>query len=154
MSEPNRYKDAGPPTGAPEPQFQSAHVNPSIPTYEEVNPPQYTSYNQTYRHEHIEVRPDPPIERTREVVVVERQVPVYFGYEDPYPVTSKSTAIIILLVNIFLPGIGTMIIGCLDGVKHPWFFILNGLFQLITAWFIIGWIMAIWSSALLLMKAE
>jgi hypothetical protein len=131
-------------------------ISLNIPTQEEVLgkserkkiPQAPRSHYETIHTETIIRQP----QVVREVVVVER--PLYFyDYEDPFPSLSMVTAWIILLINIFLPGVGTIIVGCL-GVSTPWYFILMGIFQLITAPFIIGWIMAIWTSVVLIMYSK
>jgi hypothetical protein len=95
---------------------------------------------------HVQIQPE-VVER--EVIVVQR--PMFFS--EPFPQLTKTVAWILLFVNIFLPGIGTMIVGCLD-VKNPTYFILWGLFQFVTAYFIIGWILAIQTSIFLIIYAD
>jgi hypothetical protein len=46
-----------------------------------------------------------------------------------------------------------MIVACL-GTNNPVYFLVSGLFQLITAYFLIGWILAIWTSVELIMSAK
>ncbi len=52
----------------------------------------------------------------------------------------------LLIVNIFLPGVGSMISGCIIGQNVGKSYILEGVFQLLTAPCIIGWIWSIFSS--------
>lgn len=138
---------------------QSHQNNPitlNIPTQEEVLGKSENKNIQRDQQTHYEtIHTGTSIrqpEIIREVYVVER--PLYFyDYDDPFPGLSKVTAWIILLINIFLPGIGTIIVAFL-GVSTPCYFILIGIFQLITAPFIIGWIMAIWTSVVLIIYSK
>jgi len=124
-------------------------THPDVP-YESRQPIQYqeTVNYSSIRHEVN--RPKLEVVQ-REVVIVES--PVYFGYVDPYPVLPSGIAWLIFIINLLLPGIGTMIVACL-GVDNPGYFILNGLFQLVTCFFIVGYVMAIWTSCILIMKSR
>ena len=55
----------------------------------------------------------------------------------------KDWALVVLIVNIIFPGIGTIIAGYCDGGINT-----NclgvGILQMLTAWLIIGWIWSIW----------
>ncbi len=62
--------------------------------------------------------------------------------KDVIPITSPITAYLILILNIFLPGVGTMCMAC-AGEKFIGINLLHGLLQMITAWLIIGWVCAI-----------
>jgi hypothetical protein len=62
--------------------------------------------------------------------------------KDVIPITTPITAYLILILNIFLPGVGTMWMAC-AGDKFIGINILHGLLQIITAWLIIGWVCAI-----------
>jgi len=95
---------------------------------------QHQSKTHEIHHIYIERQQPQP-----EVIVVERPVIII---DDPYPVLTKTLAWILLFINIFFPGIGTMIVGCMD-IKNPGYFLCWGLFQLLTAFLLIGWILAI-----------
>jgi hypothetical protein len=62
--------------------------------------------------------------------------------EDKIPVVSRTMAMIILIMNIFLPGWGTVVLGFLSP-HHTTYFILIGLLQFILVGLIIGWVWAI-----------
>ena len=61
--------------------------------------------------------------------------------------------IIILIINIFLPGIGTMIISCL-GEKHSYSFIWIGILQFMLAPLLCGWIWSIFTGYQLLKSSN
>ncbi len=71
---------------------------------------------------------------------------------DSLPALNPALAVLILIVNIFLPGIGTMILGCINKDCN-WQHILVGFLQLITAGIIIGWIWSIWWGILLVQRS-
>ena len=71
---------------------------------------------------------------------------------DSLPSLNPALAVLLLVVNIFLPGVGTMILGCLGG-GCAWQHIIVGVLQLITAGIIIGWIWSIWWGILLVQKS-
>mmetsp|Transcript_16940 Transcript_16940/g.18857 ORF Transcript_16940/g.18857 Transcript_16940/m.18857 type:complete len:88 (+) Transcript_16940:62-325(+) len=50
-------------------------------------------------------------------------------------------SLILGIINIFLPGIGVIVGGVIDGlnISH----IIIGLIQLVTCWLVIGWLWAI-----------
>ena len=76
------------------------------------------------------------------VVVVSMNEPNVCG--NRIPSVDGAVAIIILIINIFFPGIGTMIIGCVGGNTNclAWFCI--GLLQIfLVPIFLIGWIWSI-----------
>lgn len=62
------------------------------------------------------------------------------------PRITTCLAVTVLCINIILPGIGTMILGCKFGGEQAKTFILTGLLQLLLAPCLIGWIWAIWAS--------
>jgi len=62
-----------------------------------------------------------------------------------FPKVSCSMARFVLILNVFLPGLGTAIVGLLsysEGLKKLSLFIALGCLQFITALLMIGWIMA------------
>jgi hypothetical protein len=72
--------------------------------------------------------------------------------KDGLPSLNPALAVILLIINIFLPGVGTMILGCINGgcdITH----IVVGILQFITAGIIIGWIWSIWWGILLVQKS-
>eukprot|EP00300_Choanocystis_sp_HF-7_P017656 c19789_g1_i4.p1 GENE.c19789_g1_i4~~c19789_g1_i4.p1 ORF type:complete len:108 (-),score=16.20 c19789_g1_i4:389-679(-) len=64
------------------------------------------------------------------------------SYLSRIPKVSKTMGIFILILNIVLPGVGSMIAGLLGGKKDMGCF-WAGLLQLLLAVFIIGWIWSI-----------
>lgn len=71
---------------------------------------------------------------------------------DSLPSLNPALAVLLLVVNIFLPGVGTMILGCINGDCN-WQHLIVGLLQLITAGIIIGWIWSIWWGILLVQRS-
>lgn len=59
------------------------------------------------------------------------------------PILDPGTACVILILNIFFPGVGTMVMGCAGRNANciAWFFI--GWLQLIMTFLLIGWIWSI-----------
>jgi len=68
------------------------------------------------------------------------------------PQVSIGIAVLLLIVNIFLPGIGTLIISCINGKVYIEQ-IAVGILQFITAGIIIGWIWSIWWGILFVQKS-
>jgi hypothetical protein len=58
-----------------------------------------------------------------------------------FPEMSSGTAILILILNILFPGLGTMIMGCMSDSPGSW--ICIGLLQFFLCFIIIGWIWSI-----------
>ena len=71
--------------------------------------------------------------------------------DDIAPVKS-SVAILLLLLNIFIPGLGTIVNSFFGGKCRATTFIV-GLLQLLLASFILGWIWSIWWGVLIYEKA-
>ncbi len=59
--------------------------------------------------------------------------------------------VVLLIVNIFFPGIGTIINALMGSKCHVTIFIV-GVLQLLFAGFIIGWIWSIWWGVLIFQK--
>lgn len=68
------------------------------------------------------------------------------------PSTTTVMAIVLLIINIFLPGWGTIIMAFLDGFKLKT--LIVGILQFFTCFLIIGWIWSIWWGILCLQKAK
>lgn len=68
------------------------------------------------------------------------------------PSTTTVMAIVLLIINIFLPGWGTIIMAFLDGFKLKT--LIVGILQFFTSILIIGWIWSIWWGILCLQKAK
>ncbi len=58
------------------------------------------------------------------------------------PVVSKDLAITVLILNIFIPGTGTLLLACTTDTHFNHFMIV-GLLQFLSAGLIIGWIWSI-----------
>ncbi len=87
------------------------------------------------------------------IIVEERREPIYHDVKmNKYPIVSTKFAVLILFINIFLPGIGTLIISCIS--NDPGYFILFGLGQILTAWIIVGWVWALFTSLKLLSHSK
>lgn len=70
-----------------------------------------------------------------------------------YPTLTPCAATIVLIINIFFPGVGTMIMGCMSGdAACNW--ICLGFAQLVLAPFIIGWIWAIVTGCLAISNSK
>ena len=72
--------------------------------------------------------------------------------ENLYPKISIGAAITILVINIFFPGVGTVIMGCMSNNSCTW--ICIGLCQLLLAFIIVGWVWAIITGVLALDFAQ
>jgi hypothetical protein len=73
--------------------------------------------------------------------------------KDHIPVVSKVVAIIILVLNIFIPGLGTALMSCIGGkfiVEH----LVIGLIQFILAPCVIGWIWSILWGILVVLRSS
>ncbi len=68
------------------------------------------------------------------------------------PSTSTVIAIVLLIINIFLPGVGTIVMAFLDGFKLRT--LIVGILQFVLTFVIIGWIWSIWWGILCLQKAK
>lgn len=117
------------------------------PNYQPYHPPQHSQqgYPQPYQ---------PP---TNNIIVVSQQqqqqqqsqptanptvVVVHQEGTDGYPRLQSSLAVIVLIINIFFPGIGTILMGCAGNVNSGGW-ICVGICQLILTLFIVGWIWGI-----------
>ena len=67
------------------------------------------------------------------------------------PRTSTIVAILLLIINIVFPGIGTIIMSFMN--KCKWMTALVGLLQLLTAFILVGWIWSIYWGILCLQRA-
>jgi hypothetical protein len=85
-------------------------------------------------------------------VIVFNEVNVVELTDTVYPSVSVGLAIAILFINMFFPGIGTMIIGCFS--QAPGYFICIGFLQSILAIILIGWIWALVTSVTVLMYCK
>ena len=79
---------------------------------------------------------------------------VFQDWQNSIPAMKQVIAIILLIVNIFFPGIGTMISACVGGGKLITDQLLVGLLQWLTAFCIVGWIWSIYWGILMVQKAN
>jgi hypothetical protein len=119
------------------------------------------------RYPQIPTIQQPPQYQDPQVIVIEdhRSVPIYESeshhhshkhhesWDDRIPVVSKLCALIILLLNIFLPGWGTIVLGIISP-HHTSFFILIGFLQFILTGIIIGWVWSIITGVKVWIKAS
>ena len=61
--------------------------------------------------------------------------------------TNPCMAILMLIMNIIIPGTGTMLNGCFGYVCYE--LVIIGFLQLITAPILVGWIWSIWYGVLI-----
>lgn len=87
----------------------------------------------------------------RHVIVVHESEP--FWSKSLLPIVNPFLAVIILILNIVCPGIGTMCLACL-GPSCRGEHILVGLLQMILTVFLIGWIWSIMWGIFLVMKSR
>lgn len=131
---------------------QNYHQNPQNYSPQQTYQPQQNYNNpgvyspqhqQQVTHTTVTVNPGipqpPPLTTTH--IVVTGFVPSVCGNE--IPILDPGTALVILILNIFFPGIGTMIAGCVGRNANvgAWFCI--GFLQLILLFCLIGWIWSI-----------
>lgn len=88
----------------------------------------------------------------QQVIIVEKHTNHRHKHEG-YPKLYQGTAILILLLNVFFPGIGTMLIGCISG-ENVLNWICIGIAQLLLSWIIIGWVWAIITGVMLISNSE
>lgn len=89
------------------------------------------------------------INNDTQIIIVENK-----HYENHvYPSIPLFFAWTILIVNLFLPGVGTLLTSFFTN-KHYFYFMCVGIYQLITACLIIGWIWALITSLILINKAK
>jgi hypothetical protein len=69
------------------------------------------------------------------------------------PQVNKVMGIVLLVLNIFLPGVGTLICACI-GPKFEADNIIVGLLQLLLSGCIIGWVWSIWWGIIILQKSS
>jgi hypothetical protein len=107
---------------------------------------QYTSNPQTYvPPNYYSNNPyNPPVQQhhTTNTVVVQQPSPVIIiQKQSAYPELGKCLALIILIINIVLPGVGTIIMGCCSSNCGEWF--CTGILQILLTVLLIGWIWSI-----------
>ena len=76
------------------------------------------------------------------------------NWQSSIPSMSKGMATILLIINIFFPGLGTMISACAGGGNMITDQLIVGILQWFTAGCLVGWIWAIWWGFLMMGKAK
>lgn len=61
--------------------------------------------------------------------------------------------IVLLLLNIFFPGLGTILNSCM-GLKFNATTCIVGILQMLTAYILIGWVWAIWWGVIIMEKSS
>ena len=77
---------------------------------------------------------------------------IFTRLKNHLPEMNKILAIVILVLNIFFPGIGTMCLFCLYEFKTE--YLVVGLIQLITAVCIVGWVWSVLWGVILVAKSK
>ena len=67
---------------------------------------------------------------------------------------AKPLHLILFVINILFPGFGTIISGIIGESGCHGQTIIVGIVQMLTAWFIVGWIWSIWWGFLIFKKSE
>jgi hypothetical protein len=101
---------------------------------------------------------NPPVVQhtnTNNVIVVQQPsvTPILITRNDSgYPRLDSSLAVLILILNILFPGIGTIVMGCNSTNSGSW--ICIGILQIFLSMFLIGWIWAIITGIICLSNAR
>ena len=69
------------------------------------------------------------------------------------PSVSKPIAIGSAVVNVIIPGFGTMIAACASSDTVSKVQLVVGLLQFLTSWLLIGWVLSLYWAYLIVMKA-
>jgi len=68
---------------------------------------------------------------------------MFEAWKQDIPVLSKGVAIFLLIINIFLPALGTLFMACLGPEFKP-SQIIVALLQFLLTGLLIGWIWSVW----------
>ena len=74
-------------------------------------------------------------------------------WQDSIVKVDKTMAIVLLILNIFFPGLGTLINACMGDGGVVGDQIIVGILQWLTAICIFGWIWAIWWGIIMVQRA-
>ena len=97
-------------------------------------PPNYNSnnpYNPPMERHHVQNTV--VVQQAPQVIILEKQT--------AYPALGKCLALIILILNILMPGVGTIIMGCCSTNCTEW--LCTGILQMLLTVLLIGWIWSI-----------
>ncbi len=89
-----------------------------------------------------------------QIIVIKEVHKVESKERSLYPKLDNCTAILILILNIFFPGIGTMIIGCVAGHDQATWICIGLAQMLLACIFFIGWIWAIVTGVVIVLKSK
>lgn len=78
---------------------------------------------------------------------------MFEAWQASIPSFSKGLSILLLVLNIFFPSLGTFLMACL-GDKFEKDQIIVGLIQFFTCWLIVGWIWSIWWGIIAVQKSK
>jgi uncharacterized membrane protein YqaE (UPF0057 family) len=76
---------------------------------------------------------------------------MFENWKADIPSLPKGLGIILLILNIFFPPIGTFLLGCVGNGCRPKQ-LLVGILQLLTLGILIGWIWSVWWGILIMEK--
>jgi hypothetical protein len=111
------------------------------PGHNPHHPPTYVNQQPIYQQPMYN-NPNPNIVLVQQPINHNPPMIILYQSNFGYPQLGTCCAIIILLLNIFLPGIGTIIMGCMSRYPCTWF--CTGICQIILIpFFLIGWIWSI-----------
>ena len=77
------------------------------------------------------------------------------NYKDATPKVEPPMGLVILLINIIWPGVGTILAACSDKEnEHYGKIICAGITQMLLSFIIVGWFMAVYHGYLIWKKSE
>jgi len=145
----------------PVPTFQHPpHTfQPQIHNYPPNTHP-YPTQSHNVHPAHINPHPYPPVAQhtsTNNVIVVQPSTtPIVINGNNnnaDYPQLPVGLALAVLILNVFFPGIGTMVMGCNSGA-YAGSWICIGICQMFLCFILIGWIWAIITGIICLSRAR
>jgi hypothetical protein len=91
-------------------------------------------------------------QQPQQVIIVHQTNVKHVHVTPAYPSLNRGLAVLIFLLNIFFPGVGTMIAGC-SSPEHSGL-ICTGILQLVLTCIIIGWFWSIFTGIMILAKSK
>jgi hypothetical protein len=77
---------------------------------------------------------------------------MFESWKQDIPVLSKGTAILLLILNIFIPALGTFLMACI-GPEFKSSQLIVAILQFLLAGLLIGWIWSVWWGILVVEKS-